>query len=74
MKLMGLKSVIRKKRYHYHPSTPQHVASNYLQRDFYATKKYEKLLTDVTEFKLSNGTKAYLSAVYDLYTHSIVAY
>ncbi len=74
MKLMGLKSVIRKKRYHYRPSTPKHVAENCLHREFDASKKYEKLLTDVTEFKLSNGNKAYLSAVYDLHSHSIVAY
>ena len=31
-------------------------------------------LTDVTEFKLTNGTKAYLSAIIDLYDNSIVSY
>lgn len=34
----------------------------------------EKWLTDVTEFKLTNGTKAYLSAILDLKDNSIISY
>ncbi|AXY25689.1 hypothetical protein CL176_06575 [Suicoccus acidiformans] len=34
MKLMGLKAVIRHKRYQYGPSTPQYVAENVLNRSF----------------------------------------
>ena len=31
-------------------------------------------MTDVTEFKLTNGTKAYLSAIIDIFDNSIVSY
>lgn len=34
----------------------------------------QKWLTDITEFKLSNGKKAYLSAILDLADNSIVSY
>lgn len=34
----------------------------------------KKWLTDVTEFKLTNGTKVYLSAILDLGDNSIVSY
>lgn len=46
----------------------------WLNRDFSAATLNEKWLTDVTEFKLTNGTKAYLSAIIDLYDNSIVSY
>lgn len=74
MRLMGLKSVTRKKRKQYVKSTPQHVAENLLNREFTAEKKNKKWLTDVTEFKYGNGQKAYLSAILDLHDNSIVAY
>ena len=63
MKSLNLKSVIRKKRKNYVKSTPQITAENILNRDFSAATPNEKWLTDVTEFKLTNGTKAYLSAI-----------
>lgn len=34
----------------------------------------EKLLTDITEFKLTNGQKVYLSAIYDLHNKKIIAH
>lgn len=74
MKSLNLKSVIRKKRKNYVKSTPQITAENILNRDFSAATPNEKWLTDVTEFKLTNGTKAYLSAIIDLYDNSIVSY
>ena len=46
----------------------------WLNRDFSAATLNEKWLTDVTEFKLTNGTKAYLIAIIDLYDNSIVSY
>ncbi|WP_341274659.1 IS3 family transposase [Clostridium beijerinckii] len=66
MKSINMRSVIRKKRKHYIQSTPQITAENKLNREFYAKKPNEKWLTDVTEFKLLNGKKAYLSAIFDL--------
>lgn len=74
MKCLNLKSVIRKKRKNYVKSTPQITAENILNRDFSAATPNEKWLTDVTEFKLTNGTKAYLSAIIDLYDNSIISY
>ncbi|WP_297130965.1 IS3 family transposase [Terrisporobacter sp.] len=74
MKCLNLKSVIRKKRKNYVKSTPQITSENILNRDFSAATPNEKWLTDVTEFKLTNGTKAYLSAIIDLYDNSIISY
>lgn len=74
MKLIGLKSVIRKKKKRYVKSTPQQVAENHLNREFTAEGSNQKWLTDVTEFKYGDGKKAYLSAIFDVHDKSIVAY
>lgn len=74
MKSINMKSVIRKKKKNYIASTPQITAENVLNREFRADKPNEKWLTDVTEFKLTDGTKAYLSAIFDLFDNSIVTY
>lgn len=74
MKSINMKSVIRKKRKNYIPSTPQIAAENILNREFHADKPNQKWLSDVTEFKLTGETKAYLSAILDLHDNSIVSY
>lgn len=74
MKSVNMKSVIRKKKKKYTQSTPQITAENVLNREFQADKPNQKWLTDVTEFKLTNGQKAYLSAIMDLGDRSIVSY
>ena len=77
MRILGLKSVIRKKRPDYVKSTPEITAENVLNRDFKATVPFEKWLTDVTEFKYYVGAevkKLYLSAILDLYDRRIIAY
>lgn len=74
MKIVGIQSVIRKKKKRYKQSTPQHVAENVLNREFQAKKPNEKWVTDVTEFKYGVAKKAYLSAIRDLYDGSIVSY
>jgi len=74
MQIAGLQSVIRQKRKRYVSSPAQHVAKNLLNREFTASKPNEKWVTDVTEFKLGNGKKAYLSAILDLYDGSIISY
>ena len=77
MRILGLKSVIRRKRPDYVKSTPEITAENVLNRDFKATVPFEKWLTDVTEFKYYVGPevkKLYLSAILDLYDRRIVAY
>lgn len=74
MSILGLKSVCRRKRKNYIPSTPEVTAENVLNREFFADKPNEKWLTDVTEFKLTTGSKLYLSAILDLADKRIVAY
>ena len=72
MKLMGLKAVIRKKRYRYKSNTEEYTAANILNREF--KKEYEPmalLLTDIAELKYGKGEKAYLSAVLDYGTKKI---
>jgi len=74
MKSINMKSVIRRRRKNYVPCPPQITAENILNREFHADKLNQKWLTDVTEFKLTNGTKAYLSAILDLHDNSIISY
>lgn len=73
MKVLGLQSVIRRKKKRYIKSTPQHIAENLLNREFTAQRANTKWVTDVTEFKYGNH-KAYLSAILDLHDRSIVSY
>ena len=75
MKMLGIKSVIRRKKSKYIKSTAEITAENLLARDFYATKPNEKWATDVTEFKIvGSKQRLYLSAIIDLYDRSIVSY
>ena len=58
-------------------ANPQHIAKNWLNRQFHSDRPNEKWLTDVTEFKYYIGPevhKIYLSAILDLYDRRIVAY
>ena len=49
------------------------IADNLLARNFHATKPNEKWVTDVSEFKCTQG-KLYLSPVKDLFNDEIIAY
>ena len=72
MKKLNIHSVIRKTKKKYNPCTPETVAENMLQRDFYATAPNQKWATDVTEFKiLVEKKKLYLSAILDLYDRNV---
>ena len=74
MRILGLKSVCRKRKHNYIKSTPEVTAENILNRQFKAEHTCEKWLTDVTEFKYGNYKKAYLSAILNLADKSIVSY
>lgn len=77
MQVLNLKSVCRRQRKTYIPSTPEVTAENILNREFHAEASNTKWLTDVTEFKWYEGSiihKLYLSAILDLYDRRIVAY
>jgi putative transposase len=73
MKELGLKSLVRMKKYRSYKGNVGKIAPNILKRDFVATKPNEKWVTDVTEFHLF-GEKLYLSPILDLFNGEIIAY
>jgi putative transposase len=73
MKLLGLKSVIRIKKYKSYKGEQGKMVSNILNRDFKATQPNEKWATDITEFNVS-GNKLYLSPIIDLFNQEIISY
>lgn len=73
MQMMGLKSLVRIKKYRSYKGPEGETAPNRLARQFKADLPDQKWVTDVTEFKV-NGQKLYLSPVLDLCTREIVAY
>ncbi|MED1865965.1 IS3 family transposase [Fictibacillus nanhaiensis] len=70
---LGLKSLVRLKKYKSYRGQAGRIASDKIQRDFYASKPHEKLATDVTEIHL-HGEKLYFSPVIDLYNGEVIAY
>ena len=74
MNILGLKGKQRKNdKYHSYKGEVGKVADNLLKRDFHAKKPFEKLVTDVTQFKIGD-TKVYLSPVLDLFNNEVVSY
>lgn len=73
MKALGLKSVVRIKKYRSYKGNVGKTAPNILNRNFQAEKPNQKWVTDITEFKLL-GEKLYLSPMLDLFNGEIVAY
>ena len=74
MKSLNLRGKQRKNgKYHSYKGEVGKVADNILKRDFTAKKPFEKLTTDVTEFKVCNE-KVYLSPILDLFNREIVSY
>ena len=74
MRSLGLQSVIRRKRSRYRKATPEAVAGNVLNRSFVSNRVNEKWLTDITEFRVGDGRRVYLSAILDLKDNSIISY
>lgn len=74
MKSLNLKGKQRKNgKYHSYKGDVGKIADNLLKRDFSASKPFQKLTTDVTEFKVCDD-KVYLSPVMDLYNREIISY
>jgi transposase InsO family protein len=73
MNNMGLKCMVRMKKFKSYKGNVGKTAPNLLNRDFTAEKMNEKWVTDVTEFHLF-GEKRYLSPVLDLCNGEIIAY
>ncbi|XQM33521.1 Transposase (plasmid) [Cupriavidus sp. H19C3] len=70
---LGLKSLVRPKKYRSYRGGLGLAAPNLLNRQFAAQRPNEKWVTDVTEFNVK-GQKLYLSPVMDLYNGEIVAW
>jgi transposase InsO family protein len=70
---LGLKSLVRPKKYRSYRGVLGRIAPNVLQRQFQAERPNQKWVTDVTEFKVA-GEKLYLSPIMDLYNGEIVAF
>lgn len=78
MKILGLSSPVRKKKYvcctTQEPNEKARiVCDNYLARNFTASRPLEKLVTDVSYIYSQEG-RMYLSVIKDLYDNSILAY
>lgn len=73
MATMGLKSLVRIKKYKAYRGVEGEASPNQLDRKFRAEKPNQKWATDITEFKVA-GQRLYLSPVMDLFNGEIVAY
>lgn len=78
MRILDLKSPIRKRRFECTTLREQHekartVKPNVLARKFVASRPHEKLVTDVTYIYHQKG-RMYLSVIKDLYDNSIIAH
>ena len=72
MGLLGLKAKVRSKKT-YRPQAVGEASDNILNREFTAGKPADKWLTDVTEFKCTDG-KLCLSSILDVFNREIAAY
>jgi putative transposase len=70
---MGLKGLVRMKKYKSYRGSVGKDTPNLLERNFQASKPNEKWITDVTEFHI-HGEKLYLPPILDLYNGEIIDY
>jgi putative transposase len=70
---LGLKSMVRIKKYRSYTGTVGTIAPNILKRDFSTTDFNQKWVTDVTEFHLL-GVKIYLSPIIELHNGEVLGY
>jgi transposase InsO family protein len=73
MGVLGLKSIIRIKKYKSYRGDQGKIVPNLLDRNFKAEEPNRKWATDVTEFNVS-GNKLYLSPIIDLFNQEIISY
>jgi len=73
MRQMGLKSLVRPKKYRSYKGAAGRITPDLIQRKFSAEAANCKWVTDVTEFNVA-GEKLYLSPVMDLFNSEIIAF
>jgi putative transposase len=76
MRELGISAKTKEKKNHYSSYMGQVglVAPNILNREFLAFEPNDTYLTDISEFKLSNDKKIYLSSIVDVFNKEIVGY
>ncbi len=70
---LGLKSEVRKVRYHSYKGEVGKTAPNIINRNFTAERPYQKLATDVTQVTIGSS-KAYLSPILDMCDGEVLSY
>ncbi len=50
------------------------IAKNRINRRFHTSVCHQKLTTDITEFKCSNGIKLYINSIMDMFNGEILSY
>lgn len=73
MKSMGIKCMVRIRKYRSYKGEIGKIAPDIIQRDFSATAPNQKWTTDITEFALF-GAKIYLSPILDMFNGEIISY
>ncbi|MFU0801873.1 IS3 family transposase [Staphylococcus warneri] len=64
----------RNRRYKAYKGKVGKVANNLIKRRFKTDRPYQKIVTDITEFKLKNDQKLYLSTFMDVYSSEIISF
>lgn len=62
------------RRYNSYKGTIGVIQNRVIKRDFKSTRPYEKIVTDVTEVKLKDGQRIYITAYLDLYANEVLAH
>jgi putative transposase len=73
MRVLGIRSTIRRKKPYFGSKEAMVVSDNVLNREFIATSPNQKWVTDIT-FLPYNQKNLYLSAVLDIYNNEVIAY
>ena len=73
MDILGLKAKIRVKKYKSYKGSECKTAGNLFEQDFSTNRIEQKLVTDVTEFRVANQ-KVYLSPLIDLHSKEVLGF
>lgn len=74
LRLVCVKFTRKSRKYSSYNGTVGKIAKNKINRRFKTTILYQKLATDITEFKLADDTKLYLSPILDMATGEVISY
>lgn len=72
--LKGEKFSRKSRKYSSYKGTVGTIAKNRINRRFHTNVCHQKLTTDITEFKCSDGVKLYLNPIMDMFNGEILSY